>query len=256
MAVNPIGYGDDIMASGMAKGLNGKRAAFGDGKRIIWGPWSEEIFRHNPHIARPGQEHRHDLAWIKYYKGHRNYNHMNADRTRWIWNYDFKPTPGRIFFSPDELEFGASIGHGFVLIEPNVPWKKSVAVNKDWGLAKYQAVATRLLAYGYDVVQMSGRDRLKSVRSVDTPTMRHALAVLSRARFAVLPEGGLHHGAAALNVPAVVLFGGFIPPQVTGYAIHTNLTGGAEACGSLQRCGHCREALDNISVDEVYAAIQ
>ena len=244
------------MATGMAKGLNGKRAAFGDGKRIIWGPWSAEIFKNNPHVARPGQEHHDDLEWIDYYKGHRGYNHLNKDRTRWIWNYDFKPKPGRIFFSTDELEFAENIGEGYVVIEPNVPWQKSVAVNKDWGLAKYQAVATRLLAAGCDVVQLSGRDRLRGVRTVETPTMRHALAALARARFAVLPEGGLHHGAAALNIPAVVIFGGFIPPAVTGYVIHTNLTGGAEACGNLRRCNHCRGALDNISVDEVYGAIQ
>jgi hypothetical protein len=52
----------------------------------------------------------------------------------------------------------------------------------------------------------------------------------------------------------VVLFGGFIPPQVTGYPGHVNLTGGAVACGSLQRCSHCQAAMNAISVDEVHAA--
>jgi len=49
----------------------------------------------------------------------------------------------------------------------------------------------------------------------------------------------------------VVLFGGFIPPSVTGYAAHANLTGGAEACGSLKPCPHCRKAMEAISVEEV-----
>jgi hypothetical protein len=61
----------------------------------------------------------------------------------------------------------------------------------------------------------------------------------------------MHHGAAAMGVPGVVLFGGFIPPQVTGYLMHANLTGGAEACGSLNPCPHCAAAMQAISVDEV-----
>jgi hypothetical protein len=61
----------------------------------------------------------------------------------------------------------------------------------------------------------------------------------------------MHHGAAAVGVGGVVLFGGFIPPQTTGYAIHANLTGGAEACGSLAACAHCRDAMDRIEVEEV-----
>lgn len=248
-----MGLGDDIMASGMAKGIRGwKRLAFGDGKRILWGPWLEEIFRHNPHIARPGEERAADLFWVDYYKGNRKYNRMNPDRTKWIWNYSFVPEPGEIYFSPDEQRIADTGSKDFIVIEPNVPWHKSVAVNKDWGHAKYQAVADRLLAAGHDVVQFSyGRNRLNGVRTIETPTFRHALAELAKAKFAVLPEGGLHHGAAALGVRAVVIFGGFIPPQVTGYKMHINLTGDTIACGSLHKCRHCREALDRITADEV-----
>jgi ADP-heptose:LPS heptosyltransferase len=66
------------------------------------------------------------------------------------------------------------------------------------------------------------------------------------------PEGGLHHGAAAVGIPAVVLFGGFIPPQVTGYKTHVNLTGGADFfCGSLQACKHCAEAMERIKSKHV-----
>jgi hypothetical protein len=74
---------------------------------------------------------------------------------------------------------------------------------------------------------------------------------MSRAALYIGGEGGLHHGAAAVGVGGVVLFGGFIPPEVTGYATHANLTGGAEACGSLDPCRHCAAAMQAIGVDEV-----
>jgi ADP-heptose:LPS heptosyltransferase len=248
-----VGYGDDIIASGLARGLHkrGKRAAFGDGRRIIWGPWSEEIFRHNPNIARPGSEGSKDLEWIAHYKGHRLYNRLDKEKQRWIWNYDFKVIPGEMFMP----EYRRLAGD-YIYVEPNVPWHKSVAVNKDWGLAKYQAVVDRLIADGHNVVQSThGRDRLRGAKFVQTPTFRSALAILNSARAALLPEGGLHHAAAALGVPAVVIFGGFIPPSVVGYDAHVNLTGGAEACGSLVKCHHCEQAMRRILVEEVYSAV-
>jgi Glycosyltransferase family 9 (heptosyltransferase) len=249
-----MGFGDDIMASGLARGLHqrGKRAAFGDGKRIIWGPWSEEIFKHNPKIAWPGSEGCRDLEWIDYYKGHRKYNRLDSSRARWIWNYEWKATPGEMFMP----EYRRTAGN-YIYIEPNLPWQKPVAVNKDWGLAKYQAVADRLLADGHNLIQSAhGRDKLRGVKLVSTPTFRSALAILQCARVALVPEGGMHHAAAALGVPAVVIFGGFSPPAVLGYDAHENLTGGVqEACGWILKCHHCAKALARISVEEVHSVV-
>lgn len=250
-----MGLGDNLIATGMARGAakRGNRIAFGNGTKIIWDVNSPEIFRNNPNIAPAGSEHSGNIEWIEFYKGRRKYNRLVGDR--WVWNYDFQAAPGEMFFDANENIFRLGILSGFVLIEPNLPWHKSVAPNKDWGKANYQAVADQLRAEGHDVVQFSfGRDRLSCVRVIETKSFRQALAALSRAKLAVMPEGGLHHGAAAVGVPAVVLFGGFIPPEVTGYAGHTNLTGGAEACGSLKRCEHCQQAMQKISREEVLAA--
>lgn len=249
-----IGWGDEILATGMARGARdrGKRIAFGDGKRIVWSQWAEPIFRHNPNIARPGDERGRDIEWIAHYKGRRLYNRVVGNR--WLWNMEFRSVPGELFFSDDELRFADSVGHGFVVIEPNVPRQKSVAPNKDWGAAKYETVAFQLSERGHNVIQFlydGARAHATSATPVRTPSFRHALAVLSRASLYIGPEGGLHHGAAAVGIPAVVLFGGFIPPEVTGYATHTNLTGGAAACGNLNACAHCMAAMDAISVDVV-----
>jgi len=255
-----VGYGDDIMASGMARGAaaRGERIAFGDGKRIIWGPWSADIFRNNPNVARPGSERDRDIRWIEYYKGHRLYNTYSVGR--WIWNMGFRPMPGEIFFDDNERQFSYLVGEGSILIEPNVPWQKSCAVNKDWGEKRYQEVADALLSEGHKVVQFVHKETkrtLSGARLIRTATFRNALALMSRARLAIVPEGGLHHGAAALGIPAVVIFGGFVPPIVTGYDMHVNLKGNTDmACGSLSPCKHCRSALDAITVDEVLGAAE
>jgi hypothetical protein len=254
-----MGFGDEIMATGMARGAKarGKRIAFGDGKQIIFSPWSEQVFRYNPNIAHPGDELDGDIEWIAHHKGNRLYNRLSRSRDRWEWNLDFRAVPGELFFSDEELKFAESVGSGFVLIEPNVPRHKSVARNKDWGEIKYNAVSVELLALGERVIQFvhdGGTARCSGAHLLKAPSFRHALAVLARAALYIGPEGGLHHGAAAVGIPAVVLFGGFIPPQVTGYPTHTNLTGGAAACGKLHACSHCRAAMDAISVEKVMKA--
>lgn len=251
-----MGFGDDLMATGMARGAaaRGARIAFGDGRKIIWGPHSAEAFRGNPNVAPPGSEHDADIEWIRYHKGHRVYN--TAGGRGWLWNYTFRPTPGELFFDQREREFAASIQPGFVLIEPNVPAQKGIAPNKQWPVDRYQAVADMLRDAGHRVVQFyyGGRYRLDRVEHLATPTMRMAIAALSRASLYIGSEGGMHHGAAAVGISAVVIFGGVIPPTVTGYDFHANLAAGGEACGSITACEHCRKALDAITVDQVYQA--
>lgn len=253
-----VGIGDNILATGMARGAaeRGKMIAFGDGSKIKWDDRNSEIvFRYNRNIARPGQESLKNLEWIAFFKGSRIYNRDAGGR--WEWNLSFRPTRGELFFSAVEQTVARRAGSGFVVIEPNVPNWKSVAPNKQWPVERYAEVAQRLKSSGIDVVQFNYRHalhHLPGVREISTRDFRHAAALLARSALYIGPEGGLHHAAAAVGIPAVVLFGGFIPPQVTGYPTHTNLTGGAEACGRYHPCDHCRAAMDAISVDEVMEA--
>jgi len=255
-----MGYGDQLMGTGLARGAKarGKRMAFGDG-RIRWDRQSEEIYRGNPNIAPPGSERDGDLEWKRFFKGSRLYNRDDKVRKRWAWNTAFRPTPGELYFTPTEIQAGLRFGEGFVLIEPHVEDWKGSAPNKDWGQARYQAVADRLTADGYRLLQFrypKAGPLLHGVEAASTKSFRDACAVLANAAAYVGPEGGLHHAAAAVGVRGVVIFGGFIPPAVTGYDIHINLTGGAEACGRYTPCNHCRAALDAISVDEVHLAVR
>src|SRR6185503_684939 len=122
-----MGIGDDIIATGIAKGAaaRGERIAFGNGKKIIWGPYSEMIFRNNPNVAKPGEEAKH-IKWFHYYKGNRIYN--MAGNGRWLWNYAFKVQPGEIYFDQNEYR---KPDEKLIIIEPNVP-KKPCAPNKTW----------------------------------------------------------------------------------------------------------------------------
>jgi hypothetical protein len=250
-----MGYGDEIMATGMAKGLHrkGKQAAFGDGRRIIWSEQAHQIFRGNPNVAPPGCERHRNLIWFAHYRHHRLYG--DSKTGRWVWNEKFHATPGEIYLTQDETIWAERAGTDFILIEPNV---KPTAPNKQWSFERYQTLADGLRADYPDlrIVQLlqAGGRPLQGVELLHSPGFRFALAVLARSALFVGPEGGLHHGAAALGKRAVVIFGGYISPVTTGYAMHINIYDPANgtACGIAgQHCPHCRRVMDSISVELV-----
>jgi ADP-heptose:LPS heptosyltransferase len=65
-------------------------------------------------------------------------------------------------------------------------------------------------------------------------------------------EGGLYHAAAALGIPAVAIFGGWVSPANQGYDgedivnLYEHMNG-ESPCGQRVPCPHCRAALDRIT---------
>src|SRR6516225_6588415 len=233
----PMGYGDEIIGSGLAKGAadRGALIAFGDQRRrrIAWHhTHAHHIFDGNPNVARPGWErYGSALEWIPHYPGTRVYARLFPGRRQWDFIPGTLKGPGEIYFHGNELKAADDMLAGLdlsrlVIMEPNT---KNMAPNKRWGLTRYTYVADRLRKAGFEIGQFrlpidSYQQRIPTSGGhyFPTPTFKVACAILSRARLYVGPEGGLHHAAAALGVPAVVIFGGYISPSVTGYAAHRN----------------------------------
>jgi Glycosyltransferase family 9 (heptosyltransferase) len=256
-----MGFGDEIIGSGLARGAHarGKKIAFGDGKKIIWSKWCAEAYENNPNVARPGQEHWPNVEWKAFHVGSRGYSTLNAAKTRWIWNYDYRMQPGEFFFTDAERAQADRYKPGFILIEPNLQWFKSVAANKDWGNGNYLELARRLQSRGYRLVQFrhaNSRRIIPGAELITLPRFRTAIAVMARAALYIGAEGGMMHAAAAVGLKAVVLFGGWSPPTVVGHSWHANIVGSDEACGSVTPCRHCLDAMAKISVDEVEHASQ
>jgi ADP-heptose:LPS heptosyltransferase len=260
-----MGFGDWVIAAGLAKGpaSRGRRAAFGDGTKIRHDFTTDAIMRYSPHIVWPHESLSKvtDAEWIHFYKGNRIYNKQVGDR--WIWNYEFKVQPGEFFFSTgDQMVVDKlRLPKHFIVVEPHC--KRHIALrggylaNKEWKFQNYQEAVNALWAEGHKVVQFvyGSVPRLRNAYHIETLNFRSAAAILARASAFIGAEGGMHHAAAALNVPGVTIFGGWLPPAVLGYDTHINLTGGeTEACGLLKPCAHCAAALQRITPDEVIDA--
>jgi ADP-heptose:LPS heptosyltransferase len=208
-------------------------------------PQWHAVFEGNPRIARVPERGAQRLMNCS---GRRPYIAAKGPQ-HWEWR-KWPISPGELYLSAEERAFAS--GHsGAVLIEPHT---KVVGSNKAWIWERWQA----LVDCGGEFIQVgpAGTQLLRGVRFVETPSFRHACAVLAVSRAFVGTEGGLHHAAAALGVPAVVLFSEFISPKFTGYSMHRNLRHAGPACGSRIPCEGCRTSMEAITVEEVSSNLQ
>lgn len=139
--------------------------------------------------------------------------------------------------------------HGdYVLIEPTPVTKP---VNRRPPLAFWHLLAdrlrptlgpTRLVQLGHEHAHyVPGLVRIEQIHPLD---FRDACTILAGARLFIGTEGGLAHAAAALRIPAVILWGGCISAAALGYPDHVNLVDDQPEtpCGALAPCLHCGEA--------------
>lgn len=277
-----MGYGDYLMALGdasqlHARDLRRRPVAIGDGRQVE--DLYPELRLSLDYIATQVMVDRGTpVNWLISYRGIRPYHDYEAMRQRWetqhpwrrrllgptaastlvrrlgyyVFALDYRATPAPIVLTEQEQVIAQKWSQRkFVLIEPTI--KKGASPSKRWPFERYAAVA-QALSEEIEVFQVGARGspRIEHARRLETSSFRGVLPYLKAARLYIGPEGGLHHAAAAMGARAVVLFGGYTPPAVTGYDFHVNLTGGATACGTHTHvCQHCVEAMDRITVEEV-----
>lgn len=217
------------------------------GRGIRWHP----IWDCNPRLVRPERP-TDGAQWLENYSGNRPYIDYGRSSPECFVFRDYRPQPGEIYLTDEERRPYRYLD-GMVLIEPHI--KAGCKPTKDWGWNRWQKVVQLLPRVPWVQIGMPNTKPLQGVKFIATPTVRAAAAVMSFMRAAVLPEGGLHHCAAALKVPAVVVFGGYIAPRVTGYELHRNLfmprSDADLGCGRREFCVHCRDALGAITPRQV-----
>jgi hypothetical protein len=241
-----MGLGDWIMASGDAKEANErtkKKVKLGDGVRMSW---DGQVFANNPRMASNSDT---DVVWVKNYQGHRPYL-KGTKNGRLLFNDDYKPIVGEIYFSPEEQEVIDKIRGNYIVVEPNVKRVYAHTVNKAWHGWE------ELFKHDLPWLQLGDVTVKRYTKWKETNTFREALQVLSKAKLFIGTDGGLHHAAAALGIPSVVIWTGFTSPRHLGYDTHTNIHDGSEPCGTYDSvCQHCLLKSKAITVEQVLDAV-
>lgn len=247
-----MGYGDVLMSMGQARALHKSNCL----PVIIVGrdgrPIKSDLFNGVPYIIYQPK----GRAYTRLVNGPGVRPYI-AGKTvhNWTWR-PFKPTPAEIVFTPEELAFVKQYA-GCVLLEPN--GKDIGHANKQWLWNRWCELALRVkeVRRGEPALQCgpAGTRRLPGATFVETPTFRHALALLSACGTFVGTEGGLMHGAAAVGTSAVILWSEFISPEITGYANMRNIRHAGKPCGNRFDCEGCRRSMEAITVQEVMAQL-
>ena len=242
-----MGLGDWIMATAQVKEMNertGRQVLVVD--RMGRARWSE-AFENNPRIAREASG---NAARLLNAGGARPYIREKSP-SRWLWK-TWAIKPGEIYLSQQEREFGEQFGAGAIIVEPHT---KVPNGNKAWPIERWRELVARRSDLPWVQIGPSTVERLPGVRFVPTESARMAFGMVKSARLFVGTEGALHHAAAALDTPAVVLWSEFIAPVFTGYATQRNIRKVTNVCGSRLPCKGCRASMAMISVPEVEQAI-
>jgi hypothetical protein len=251
-----MGIGDELMAAGRARRLAAGRPA--GWKVAIRDPRKDNLHRWHPiwegnsRIARPLEPYD---AEIEDAPGTRPYVALKTI-LKWDW-LPYGPEPAELVLTHEEMRFGEA-ARGMVLINPWI--KAKASPNKLWPRESWQRLVNLAPHVRWLQIGEGTEPRLNGVPFMRTPGFREACGALSHARAAVLHEGGLHHAAAALGIPAVVIFGGYISPAVTGYASQRNLfVETAEyplGCGYRTPCLHCHTAMHAIRPEAVLRELE
>ena len=277
-----MGYGDEIMASGYARLAKQQfpklQILIGNKEKLL--VYDSIIYKNNPNITLIDQVNpKIKRMWIENFPNNRPYL-KKITKDKIFWNMEYRAIKGDIFF--DKLE---SIYANNIINESKKYWfqnntKEYKAIifiettsnktssnpeifrykhlNKDWGIEKWNELIYQLSSE-YLIIQSFHNDSYKHKNIFQfNSTFRKACSVLNLCDFYVGPEGGFGHASAALNIPSVIYFGGWISPKTTGYNFHKNIYLDVEdsPCGVYgYLCKHCEYCRNNISVEYMNEAI-
>lgn len=251
-----MGLGDEIMAMGEAEALyeaTGKPVAICDQRlRPRW----HEAWNNNPAVSRvmgkgidvivncPGRR-----SYIKQWK--------HAPR-RTEFNPKHRARAGKIRLTMSEYYMARKLSpkERFAIIEPATRTSVRSSQNKNWGMDRWAEVIRDFPVPVYQFDIGDGSPLMEGVGRIYSDDFRVSAGVVRNAALVLTIDGGTHHIAASMGTPAVVVFGGFCDPKITGYPSHANFYSDIDGspCGRYDSCPHCAAAMEIITPEAVRAA--
>jgi ADP-heptose:LPS heptosyltransferase len=275
-----VSNGEDIMATGEvklickdnpnAKVTFGSPETFsknsGEKSKFYW----SDIFENNPNILQPGDTPEELIIsenfptsrpFINYART--RYNETNQHKTspyKIAYNSEYEATRGELFFNDDEIAAAQELIRGLdtptIFLNPYANF-----VNKHWLEDRWYDLIKKSSYHFAQLTYDSQQRSLDDVAHVKAKSFRQACAVLSvGTEHSVLlgVDSHLHHAAAAVNLPSIVLWSHYSHPDNLGYSDHINIRWDAAGnpCGLRDACIQCKKSMEMIKVDDVILAIK
>lgn len=131
--------------------------------------------------------------------------------------------------------------------------------NKEWETDKWESLA-KIISKKYPIIQIGSLNDPKFFGALDMrgkTTIREAASLLRNAKLFFGLEGFLMHLAAAVQTRAVIIYGGWISPETSGYSENENLFTKLDCspCGFASFCEWDRKCMNQISPEIVASCI-
>ena len=274
-----MGWGDYIMASGNVRRIkksNPKLQVF------INNPFNktfyyENVFKSNPYITQQSDiDKNHPSIGINRVEAGK----INKNLNRIIWNNERVSEVGDLYPTKEELAFSEkfmneSYNHWVsknkkkpkgIIYTSNTAKKITFsknensrdmvnyrhAINKEWGESKWLQFINNI-KNDYLIVR-SASDNNSNLEFVYTAicNFRTVKAIMEKSDLYIGNEGGLSHLWATTRKNGIVFFGHWIPPYLTGYPFHFNVSISDRIhCGSLDVCEECLSFYRNLSPEYI-----
>jgi ADP-heptose:LPS heptosyltransferase len=215
------GLGDNLLLTALLPEL---KRLMPDRRIVVETPW-KEIFYNNPYVDWVTDRH------IKTTKRHikpvyrvegRGDRPFLEQMMRYIDSE--KVGSPRIYLSEHEMEAAKAAypgGHVAVCPTGKVVFSSN---RREWGLDRFQELRNLLSECRFVQVGLAGDPLLENVSDARGLPIRESAAIIANARFFLGLEGGFMHVAKAVGTKSVVIFGGYMLPEVSGYPENVNIT--------------------------------
>ena len=250
-----MGFGDQLIAAGLAEELYNEDPSLGPVTitDCHGTPRMQPLWEGNPAIGFGRRRVKCGKGCLPYLE----YPYSLETGLTFSKTYRAADHRGHIYLTEQELDRGRqarkTYGH-YILIEPSPTDRKNV--NRAWPLDSWERMITRLQrTLNYPIVQFDHPHaaRLSGIPAIASPTFRDACGLIASAHLVVSLEGGIPFACAALDVPAVVLWGGCVSAPTLAYPEQVNIVDGdpQTPCGSLKPCDHCTVAWRKFDPDMI-----
>jgi ADP-heptose:LPS heptosyltransferase len=249
------GLGDNLLLSCLAREV--KRAD--PGRRVLVETAWPDLFRNNPNVdAVFTRKVSPRYLKIRYRVGPGTREHLIDQMVRQL------PVPVTawertvdLFLPPHAAVPG--LPSRFIAVNP--AGKRGHAANrKEWGVENFAALRARLAHVPFVQVGDPAAPLLPDTADHRGRPVLESAYIISRSATGVFLEGGMMHLAEAVRKPSVIVYGGMIRPEVSGYDRHENIATAPE-CGpcftSYAAMAECDSmiCMKEISVERVIQAV-
>jgi len=221
--------GDDLLISLVLPFL---RKKYPNHKIVVEVNWKDH-FKNNPYINWVTNKH------LKTTKRHIKPKYLIHPDTKISIYRQFMESVGdsgenwpEIYLTKDEVSDAQQfIDRKYIAVCPSGKQKFS-SNRKEWGFENFQTLRVLLKDFKFAQIGLKSDPLLKNVIDCRGLNIRKSAAVIKNSLFFIGLEGGLMHVAKAVGQKSVIIYGGFINPDISAYQENLNIV-------NLVHCSPC-----------------